>query len=213
MVSILGSSYFQPIADVLDRWLSRPKPPRANKAQSGFYEHGYAATAALLLVAMFESHVSRLRFTNRPNPSVTSRHALDVLFGLYPSYPKRKALTEVYVLRDALFHNHLWEIEYTWSGSPSMTLHTAVMDSAFGDRKFKDRVNLKTRQTKALALNVVPTRVDRRDVVKVFDTVWSALLFLESKGRWHCYVSDQNVRYRGRTRPFGDLQYELANAL
>lgn len=183
LISILGSSYFQPIADLVDRWLSLPKPPRPNKVQSGFYEHGYASTVTLLLVAVFESYVSHLRFAQRPHAAVTQRHATHVLFRLYPDYRHKKALMDVYVLRDAIFHNHLWEIEYSWSGSPSMTLHTAVMDAAFGNKMFKARVNLKSRQTKALGLNIVPIRVDRRDVLKVFDTIWKTLLFLESRDR------------------------------
>lgn len=209
LVSILGSSYFQPIADILERWLSRRKAPRPNKVQSGFYEHGYAATIAPLLVAMFESYVSRLRFIQRPHRAVTNRHALDVLFGIYPTYRHKKALMDVYVLRDAIIHNHLWEIDYSWSGSPTMKLHTATMDAAFGDKKFNQRVNLKIRRTKAIGLNVVPTRIDRHDVLKVFNAVWQALLFLESRSRMQCYVSHECVRFRGRTRPFGEIVDEI----
>jgi hypothetical protein len=213
LVSILGASYFQPIADLLDRWLSRPKPPRPNKVQSGYFEHAYAAAVILLIVAMFESYVSRLRFAQRPRVPVNTRHALDVLIGLYPKFRQKEALADVYVVRDAIFHNHLWEIEYSWSGSPSMILHNAVMDPAFGDKRFRSRVNLHTRRTKALGLNVVPIRLDKRDVLKVFETTWKALLFLESMDRWQCYVSDQNIRFRGKTRLFSGLRDELAKAL
>ena len=212
-VSVLGSSYFQPLADLIDRWLSRPRPPKPNKVQSGYYEHGYAAAVILLLVAMFESYLSRLRFAQRPRVPSVARHALDVLFAVYPGIRQKKALTDVYVIRDAIIHNHLWELEYSWSGSPSMTLHGAVMDPAFGDKKYRVRVNMNSRRTKALRLNVVPTRVDRRDALKIFRTLWDALLFLESKDRWQCYVSDQHIRYRGQTRLFSDLRVELANAL
>jgi hypothetical protein len=61
LVSILGSSYFQPIANLVERWKAFT-PHRPNKVQSGFYEHGYASSVILLLVAMFESYVVRLRF-------------------------------------------------------------------------------------------------------------------------------------------------------
>ena len=40
LVSILGSSYFQPIANLVERWKAFA-PHRPNKVQSGFYEHGY----------------------------------------------------------------------------------------------------------------------------------------------------------------------------
>jgi hypothetical protein len=85
----------------------------------------------------------------------------------------------------------------------------AVKDPAFGDKKYPVRVNPNTRRTKALGLAVVPTRVDRRDVKKVFATIWKTLLFLESKDRKQCYVSHIHVRFRGKTVLFGDLLGQL----
>ena len=106
IVTIIGSSYFQPISDLLDRWLSqrRPKP---NRVQSGFYEAGYAASCVLLLVAMFESYVSRLRFVRRAAVPAAIRNATVVVFSVYPRLRHRKALLDVYVLRDLLIHNHV----------------------------------------------------------------------------------------------------------
>lgn len=203
-VSIIGSSYFQPTADLLDRWLSHPSH-RPNAVLSGYYENGYAASLILLLVAMFESFIVRVRYIHRPTVPAKLRTAIDVLDRLYPLLRHRKALIDVYVARDTIFHNHLWEIEYSWGGSPAMVLHGAVKDSAFGDKKYSERVNPKNRRTKALGLSVVPTRVDRRDVKKVFETIWKTLLFLEQKNRDQCHISHIHVRFRGKTVLFGDL--------
>lgn len=86
-----------------------------------------------------------------------------------------------------------------------MVLHGAVKDSAFGDKKYSERVNPENRRTKALGLSVVPTRVDRRDVKKVFETIWKTLLFLEQNNRDQCPISHIQVRFRGKTVRFGDL--------
>jgi hypothetical protein len=86
-----------------------------------------------------------------------------------------------------------------------MMLHAAVKHPAFGDKKYSARVNPNTRRTKALGLSIVPTRVDRRDAKRVFQTVWKTLLFLESKNRNQCYVSHIHIRFRGQTVLFGDL--------
>ena len=211
LVSILGSSYFQPIADLLDRWFSLSRPP-SNAVQSGYYEHGYAASVILLLVAMFESYVVRVRYLNQKSIPNKLRSALDVLFHLYPSIRHKKALTDVYVLRDAIFHNHLWEIDFSWGGSPAMVMQGAAKHPAFGDKKYVDRVNPATRRTKALGLSVVPTRVNRTDARKVFETLWKTLLFLEQKNRNQCYVSHVHVRYRRNTILFSDLIGEFQNA-
>ena len=90
-----------------------------------------------------------------------------------------------------------------------MVLHSAAKDPAFGDRKYNARVNPKTRRTKALNLCIVPTRVNRVDVRKVFEAVWKTLLFLESKDSSHCYASHTHVRFRGEMRLFGELHSEL----
>lgn len=212
LVSILGSSYFQPIANLVERWKAFT-PHRPNKVQSGFYEHGYAASVILLLVAMFESYVVRLRFVQDSKVPPTARTALDVVSALFPRLRHRKALIDVYVVRDSIFHNHLWEIEYSWGGSPSMVLHGASRHPAFGDKKYTARVNPTTRRTRALGLNVVPTRVDRRDVLKVFDTIWKTLLVFEAQNRFQCYVSHENVRFAGKTVPFPDVLAKLRSAL
>jgi hypothetical protein len=211
LVSIIGGSYFQPIADLVDRWFSRSRP-RSNAVQSGYYENGYSASAILLLVAMFESYVVRVRYMNRGRVKNNLRNALDVLFDLYPSIRYKKALTDVYVLRDVVFHNHLWEIDFLWAGSPDMVMHKATRDSAFGDKKYQARVNLKTRRTKALGLAIVPIRVNRTDTRKVFETLWKTLLFLENKNRSQCYVSHIDVHYRGKSILFGDLIGEFKSA-
>lgn len=118
-------------------------------------------------------------------------------------------MMDVYVLRDAIFHNHLWEIEYSWSDSSAVVLHGATRDPSSGDPKYSARVNPNTRRTKTLRLSIVPTRVDRSDARKVFEAIWKTLLFLESKNRNQCYVSHQRVRYRGKTVLFGDLMGQL----
>ena len=199
LVSILGSSYFQPIANLIEQWKAF-RHYRPNKIQSGFYESGYASSVILLLVAMFESYVVRLRFVQGVKIPANARTALDVVFAILPRLRHRKALVDVYVIRDSIFHNHLWEIKYSWGGSPTMVMHAASKHPAFGDKKYTARVNPRTRRTRALGVNVVPTRVDRRDVLKVFDTIWKTLLIFEAQGRFQCYVSHEMVRFCWRDR-------------
>jgi len=207
-VSIIGEGYFQPIANLIEHWLKFPRR-KPNAVQSGYYESGYAASVILLLVAMFESYIVRVRYVNRHKIPKNINRALDVLNHLYPQIRNTKALTEIYVIRDALIHNHLWEIEYSWGGNPPMKLHGAEKDSGSGDRKFINRVNTKTRRTKALKLSVVPTRVNRVDTRKIFQTIWKTLLFLESQDRFQCYVSHLHIRFKGKAILFSDLINEL----
>ena len=212
LVTILGSAYFEPIADLIDR-LTKPKRSRPNRIKSGERESGYAASCVLLLVAMFESYASRLRWAQGARVPDSTRSAVDVVLTVFPKLRHRKALQDVYVLRDLLMHGHVWEVEYEWGGPVPLKLLSATMHTAYGDKKFRSRVNMNTHRTKALGLSVFPSRVDRTDLVKVFETIWKTLLVLEADNRFQCYVSHLHVRYRGKSVLFSSLATELRSAV
>ena len=211
LVTVLGSAYFQPIADLIERLL-RKERRRPTRVQSSHHESGYTAATVLLLVAMFESYVSRIRFTQPARVQNSARSAQDVVLSVFPKLHHRKALEDVYVLRDLLMHSHLWEIEYEWGGPVPMVLKSAILHPSYGDRKFRSRVNAATHRTKALDLSAFPSRVDRRDLLKVFDTIWKTLLRFEAQDRFQCHVSHLHVRFRGQTVLFGSLKDELQRA-
>lgn len=212
MVTVLGSAYFQPIADLIER-LTRRKRSRPTRVKSREDESGYSAAAVLLLVAMFESYTSRIRFAQSGVVQDSDRSAIAVVLSVFPKLRHRKALEDVYVLRDLLMHGHLWEIEYEWGGPVPMVLKKATLHTAYGDSKFKKRVNMQTHRTKALGLSAFPSRVDRRDLLKVFRVVWKTLLRFEDQNRFQCYVSHLQVRFRGEKVLFSSLEDELRVAL
>ena len=212
LVTVLGSAYFQPIADLIEQ-LTRRKPARKSRVQSSHRESGYSAACVLLLVAMFESYTSRIRFAKAGAVQDSNRSGLDITLSVFPKLRHRKALQDVYVLRDSLMHGHLWEIEYEWGGPAPMILKSATLHTAYGDGKFRKRVNMKTHRTKALGLSAFPSRVDRRDLLKVFRTLWKTLLRFEAQDRFQCYVSHLHVTFKGKSVLFSALEQELTNAL
>lgn len=74
-------------------------------------------------------------------------------------------------------------------------------------------MNMQTHRTKALGLSAFPSRVDRRDLWKVFETLWKTLLVLERQNRFQCYVSHLHVRDRGKSVLFSSLVQELKRVL
>ena len=208
-ISVLGSGYFQPVADLVERLLKYPKTKR-NAVKALYYDNVYAVAIVLLLVAAVESYATRIRYF-KGAPSAGKRLTIaQYIKHIFPDFRITKALTEVFVARDAIFHNHLWAIDFTWR---PMNLKSATLVPYREDTKFKTVVNQQSRRTRNLRLHVVPTRVDRRDALKVMDVVWKTLLFVESKDRNYCYVSDHNVSFRGRMRPFSAVRNALASAL
>ena len=212
LVTVVGSAYFQPIADLVERLLHL-KPHRPNRVKSGHNEHGYSAAIVLLLVAMFESYMARVRFIQPAPVTARVRSAQDVVLSVFPRFKHKKALAEVYVLRDLLMHSHLWEIEYEWGGPVPMILKTATLHPGYGDQKFRDRVDMKTHRTKAIGLSVFPSRIDRRDVLKVFDTLWKTLIRFQKQDLNQVSVSHLHVRFRGQNILFGTLRDEIQDAL
>ena len=164
---------------------------------------------------MFESYVSRLRFlqdaNGRPVPA-DMRNATEVVHHVFPRLRHMKALEAVYVVRDLLIHNHLWKISYHYGGSQSIALKDAKKSPASGNKKYPVRVNSVTHRTRTLCLSALPTRVNRTDARKVFDTVWKTLIEFERANPDRFAISNQHVRFRGNRIPFHELRNLLNTA-
>ncbi len=208
-VSILGSGYFQPITDLIERSLKWPATKRSSVGAL-YYDNIYATSIILLMVASLESYATRLRYFKGVTAASQNVTVANYIKHVFHDFRLVKAVTEVFVLRDVIFHNHLWEIDFSWR---PVKLQKASLVKHREDRKFAAVVNSNTRRTRNLRLHIVPTRVDRRDALKVIDTVWKTLIFLEKKDRKYCYVSDHNVPFRGRMKPFLEVRNALAAAL
>jgi hypothetical protein len=64
----------------------------------------------------------RVRYINRDRLPIKRISVVDYLLQLYPDYQRRNELIEVFVVRDVIAHNHLWEIDFSWTEESEMTL-------------------------------------------------------------------------------------------
>lgn len=104
VVTIVGSSYFQPITDLIARLMGSAKPA-SSEVKTSSHENGYCASLVLLLIAMLESYVMRVRYINRDRSPIKRISVVDYLLQLYPDYQRRNELIEVFVVRDVIAHN------------------------------------------------------------------------------------------------------------
>jgi hypothetical protein len=200
LVTIIGDSYFEPICTLLEK-LEKFEEQKSD-VQSGFYVNGFAASICLLAVACLESYVMRVRFVHKANQADIDRTAVvNYLRGLYQHFPYNDELIEIYILRDIIIHNHLWEFGFVWE-EEGMSVTSATKRSA-GDSKYRNNVDESARKTKVLGLTVNPIKVGKREVEQVLQTMWRVLLFLEKEDRNQCYVSAAHYRYKGQTVQFG----------
>jgi hypothetical protein len=109
------------------------------------------------------------------------------------------AIDELAVLRDALVHNHVWEVDFKWGDGGEGSIAKLNLTPGFGDQKhpaFTDRSLHLTQGP--LQLELVPTRLTRDEVLIVLGVIGAVLLRLESK-IGPCMVSLSDFRVDVRT--------------
>lgn len=200
LVTIIGDSYFEPICTLLEKLEKFEE--QTNDLQSGFFVNGFSASICLLAVACLESYVMRVRFVQKASQKdIDKTPVVNYLRNLYKHFPYNDQLTEIYILRDIIIHNHLWELGFILEGE-GISLTSATKRSK-GDPKYHNNVDESARKTKVLGLTVNPIKVGKIEVKQVLKTMWEVLLFLENENRNQCYVSAAHYRYKGKLVQFG----------
>lgn len=213
-ISCLAQNFDQPIAVLVERLLKveLPDPPDDPPRES---EVDYAISLVVLLVLQFEAWISRARnFDENAYNKADKRDALKWMTSI--NNPKLASiindLTEVYFLRDAIVHNHIWlytlktiqgkarysnfSLDLTWQSTP---------------RKFNCVIRGKPPlqsfpRTKRLNLMLVPSFIGRREVAAVFKTVKDALKIIDELGYVKTVPKVPYVRFDGKLSfPFWSL--------
>ncbi len=180
LVSILGTHYLQPITTLLEAILGLQEPG-SDRIKTPYPENAHSASVCVLAAICFESCVMRLRFVNPLHHDPSKRGgALAYFESVHPGYAGIEDLRDVFVLRDALVHNHVWTMDFSWDADFSLKRGSTVKAAFSGDKKYAERVDEATRRTRRLGLHVVPIEVDRSDAFKVVRTVWAGLLYIDS---------------------------------
>lgn len=215
IVSIIGDSYLQPIALLLEKLFDRDI--QLDDIKAGFYENGYSASICVLSALWFESYSMRVRYINKAHPSSKKTNAIKFLMELYTDFPFETQLTEVFIVRDLIVHNNLWHIDFEWpdinSEDFSQKLIAAEKDEFGGDKKYEKFVDTKARKTKALQLNVVPIAINRCDACKVIRVLYDSLSFIERKNINQCAVTNSQIIFEGKRFALQELITELENRL
>ena len=207
MVTIIGSSYFEPIA-LLFAQLDEHTVPTNSGVQTSPRENGHAVSVCILAVACLESFVMRARYINNPGDPKLDKSVPKFLSSLYSDFPYEVELTELYILRDLLVHNHLWEIEYSWNEEPGL-IQRSIDKRTNGDKKYQHHIGQKKQKTNKLGIHVNPVLVGRDDAKTVLCVVWKTLRFLQEKNQNQCGVSHWPVRYKGKGEVLSELMERL----
>jgi len=211
VITVVGSAYLQPIADLLDKLLNQPLSG-VGPAGTSMHENGYSVSLVVLLIALLESYTARLRFVRSTESIAASMSTSDLLAKYFPTLPTKVELVEVFLLRNVLAHNHIWHLDisdFERAGSP--TLATPKKLGFQTNKHYEQVVDISARKTRTVRLNVSPTAVDRSDVRKVFDSVWRTLKFMNAQDFRHTPLAGSTVHFRGKLRQFEDLLQEITD--
>lgn len=217
IVTITGAAYFQPILDLTERLLQRERR-KVTAARIGHRENGYALSVVLLLVVALESYVGRVSYlqSNLPKGGTAKPPRTtvpDYLAKLRKSFRLQKSLTEAFVLRDAIAHGHVWELQVSDHSVHGQVLRGAKLLPGYGDYKYQVALNPRTRRSSIGGLNLVPSAVGTNEVYKVLTLVWRTLSFLARSGLLEKAAFSYHGRFQGKPFEFWELRNVLKGAL
>lgn len=204
-ISIIGPGYFQPIADLIGKMISKEK--------DSYHEQGYSAALIILIVSMLESFAMRIKFFNQELAKEANSNIPDLLLHIYPNLPNHQELVEIFQTRNAMAHNHVWHLTNPEQGESATTINNPKELGTSTNRNYDGAIDLDARKTKLLGLNVSPGALNREDVLTCLTFVWSTLVYLNQKDFGLTPLSNDDVAYESRKIEFSSLIDVLRGAL
>lgn len=215
-ISCIAISLAYPLVRLCE-WLDGTPFAGGNQLQTATNEHGRACSIVLLAVAMVESALNRARYVAEASAAPTRQSrgrcgkkgtgsALD-FFRKHVAHPETaNDLKEVYVLRDAIVHNHIWKAIVPDPGNLNDPRIECTLEPGYGDKKFCRCVDRCTAKTRRLSLNVVPARVSRQDAATVLRVAWAVCQALEMKDKRYFQLGAFPFPWSGsQTLTFGEI--------
>lgn len=184
-VTILGTSFLEPIL-LLWRKLNESNFSGYSEIRKSMNENGYSCSIISLCVFCIESFITRMRYIDDANLS-ERKDALKYFRSKFPSEGIfNEDLTELFVLRNLIAHNHLWKINYDFDANYNEINISRNTYEGWGNNDFNNNIILDDCQTKRLKLEIIPTKIGKEDVKKVLITLKEFLDFIVSKDNRYC---------------------------
>ena len=212
-LSILGSRFQQPIADLIVRLIARPysKPDRLG---SSHYEGGYSASGIILLAAMIESLIQRDRYFHKQSspsakPSTNAPEYLKTTLG----YRRHAQVKELFEVRNALAHNHVWEVHYSLPRGGGRQHKSSSLVAGTHRLASPPPATAKVPRTSTNRFNLLPSRIDRTDLLKSLTVCVHLLEFLAKKGNRPVNLAQNTIVLPKSRPPFSALISVVRDAL
>lgn len=208
--TVTAAGLAQAISTLLRKLQQIPQHPPGD-VQSSTMENGHASAIVVLAAAFIESVAGWAESASGrriPKPKRGHAKILDRLgFLLTDTEVAERHLGEVFSQRDVLMHAHLWKARVRVGPRVGVKFASAPkLDPAYGDPKFRAALDPRTRRSRALDLNLFPTRIWRRDAYVALATVLEAAHALGNTHSLHVSTLHFYMVEKGRLRGFTPFQ-------
>ncbi len=113
-------------------------------------------------------------------------------------------------VQSVIAHNHLWKTDVKWDEHIGLIFtNTPELLKGYGDTRHRKIIDMQTRKSRALGINMFPPRIWRRDAYIAARTISRALNELESIDRNYFYLSPNHFRFQGKLLNFTDITEQL----
>lgn len=175
LITVIGTSYVDLIVpDFLEKCFEVYCKKEFDKKQFqvSVYENTFATAGIVLTVLGFEAYRNRIYYLEKKKVGKSVAKDLAVLFkSKKTSFPEKDfedLLSEVFVLRDVIVHNHIYKVNVSYDGGWQMLGHTQTLLEGYGDdKKFKRLASSRTKKTNSLKLNIQPGKIGFEDLLLV----------------------------------------------
>ena len=198
IITCIGDSYIDPILTLYEE-LDKNTSNYINEINSSYIVNGYSVSIVILSVLMIDSILNRIRYLKNDQSKIKN---LDFFKSEFNNKKLSEKLTEIYVLRDIIAHNHIFEIEYDYDQNHNFIIKNTSLLKTYGDKKYSDNIDKTHLCTKILKLNINPIKIDKSDVLKVFNVLKELFEFLEHKdiryfplSHWHFYYKNKWLNF------------------
>lgn len=217
-ITPVGLNLVDPIVTLVECLDSFPQKG-ANEVQTSPVENGYASAVILLATCLLEAALNKIKYVDSKLDGEENakgcRNALKFFRLRFPD-PKPSDLhqkaTEIFVVRDVIAHSHIWEATLI-DNEEEFRLLAAQLTKGYGDDKYTEVVDIATRKTRLLQLNVFPTKINSLDALVVLKAALEIFRFIEEEGKtssrdYPCVVN-RYVKFKDAYPSFGDLVDKL----
>jgi len=199
-ISCIGFSYIQPIVDLYSTLINE-RVNRKSRIRVSMSENGYSVSIIALCILCVESAINRIKYLEND----TERNNLTYFETKFKNQQLSEKLGELYVIRDLIVHNHIWEISYDYDEDYNEENIFPRLLEGYGDSKFREHVDITTMRTKTLKLNINPIKIGKGDVITVLRVLKEVFEFIESQNKNYFPLSYQSFKFEGKYLKFYEI--------